>query len=59
VEATDGLGEVLTSEAMKTNSEWPFMTLSRACSNSRPGPIQGPGVIPEDSGHLTKWIQYD
>jgi hypothetical protein len=28
VEATDGLGEVLTSEAMKTNSEWPFMTLS-------------------------------
>jgi hypothetical protein len=28
LEATGGLSEVLTSEAVKTNSEWPFVTLS-------------------------------
>lgn len=28
MESTDGLSEVLTSEAIKTNSEWPFVTLS-------------------------------
>ena len=28
IESTSGLSEVLTSEAIKTNSKWPFMTLS-------------------------------
>ena len=28
VEATKGLSEVLTSEAIHTNSTWPFVTLS-------------------------------
>jgi hypothetical protein len=29
VEATSGLSKYLTAEAIKTNSEWPFMTLSK------------------------------